>query len=419
MTKKCSTLFCVLFAVISIAMAQPATMTKGQVDNSTQVDTDLTCQGVRDSLEVLILTNPNCDPPEEYHFPNDSSLLCPLGWMCFKTNYFYPYWHTWECSLGQDDYSIYGPHNSNFFILLNTSCYIKVTVSDDDGNIIGTDSIYFNIKDFPLPDDFEMEIVEVNDELNAKFSFMPVPDPWFIKEWISQDSINISPYGAGWIYLGEEPLYPETYYEYTCHGYNYDESTAWNLLVYMVDTCMDEHYFVLPGMYLNTENSNDNHFLKFKTSLQSGNHDEYVYTIFTVDSNGIRYPFIVNGGQVILPSSTTSYQIPAVHEHPYYQCAVATITGDGSYKILSYSNKVTNPWIDTTDIGEYDESDFQIYPNPAKDRITVEGTGNLSITSALGQTILTQVIDGQTTIELPQGLYFARMGNVVRKIVVE
>lgn len=79
-----------------------------------------------------------------------------------------------------------------------------------------------------------------------------------------------------------------------------------------------------------------------KTSLQPED-DEYVYTIFTVDSNGIRYPFIVNGGQVILPSSTTNYQIPVAHEHPYYQCAVAKLTDSGEYKILSYSNKVDNP----------------------------------------------------------------------------
>lgn len=424
MTKKCSTLFCVLFAVISMAMAQPATMTKGQIDNSTQVDNDSICQETRDILDVEILTSPNHEFPAYYHFPNDSSLLCPLGRMYFVTNYYdtnyvAPYWHTWETSLKPDNYNyiVFGPYDCKFAGNLNTSCYIKVTVTDEYGNT-GSDSIYFNIKNLTLPEDYEMEILDVNGQLNAKLSFTPGYDLWFIQTWISPDSTNFVPYGDGWTKHGAGPLYPDDYYEYTFYNYDFNEYSTWIIAARLYDTCGTNHADILPGMYLCTKDENNGHYLNMKTSLQPED-DEYVYTIFTVDSNGIRYPFIVNGGQVILPSSTTSYQIPAAHEHPYYQCAVAKLTDSGNYKILSYSNKVTNPWIDTTDIGEYDQSDFQVYPNPAKDRITVEGIGNLSITNALGQTILTQVIDGQTTIELPQGLYFARMGNVVRKIVVE
>lgn len=428
MTKKCSTLFCVLFAVISIAMAQPATMTKGQVDNSTQVDNNSICRETRDSLyvEILATYDLNASIPEFYSFPNDSSLFCPLGWLHFVTNYYqntnHTNWHTWETSLKPDDYVIMSAHNYIFIGLLDSSCYIKVTVTDEYGNT-GSDSIYFNIKNWVIPpDNFEMEIVNANGNLNAKLSFTANNDVLFFQKWISQNNThhdpNYIPDDEGWYFIGGEQLYPGNYTEDIIYNYNYNENTVWNILTQMFDTCINAPYDVLPGMYLCTKDENNGHYLNMKTSLQPED-DEYVYTIFTVDSNGIRYPFIVNGGQVILPSSTTSYQIPAAHEHPYYQCAVAKLTDSGEYKILSYSNKVDNPWIDTTDIGEYDKSDFQVYPNPAKDRITVEGTGNLSITNALGQTILTQVIDGQTTIELPQGLYFARMGNVVRKIVVE
>lgn len=62
---------------------------------------------------------------------------------------------------------------------------------------------------------------------------------------------------------------------------------------------------------------------------------------------------------------------------------------------------------------------FTVYPNPALDVATVEGVGELVIINALGQTVLLRKIDGPTTIELPKGLYFALMGNVVRKVVVE
>ena len=49
----------------------------------------------------------------------------------------------------------------------------------------------------------------------------------------------------------------------------------------------------------------------------------------------------------------------------------------------------------------------------------VEGTGTMTVTNALGQTILTKEIDGKDKMELPQGLYFVKMGGETRKIVVE
>lgn len=62
---------------------------------------------------------------------------------------------------------------------------------------------------------------------------------------------------------------------------------------------------------------------------------------------------------------------------------------------------------------------FIIYPNPSRGGFTVEGTGSLIITNTLGQTVKEFDLNGQTTIELPRGMYFAKMGKVVRKIVVE
>lgn len=70
-------------------------------------------------------------------------------------------------------------------------------------------------------------------------------------------------------------------------------------------------------------------------------------------------------------------------------------------------------------IDENAEPLFKVYPNPSNGLITVEGTGVLTIINVLGQTIQALDLDGQKTIELPRGLYFAKMGNLVRKIVVE
>jgi hypothetical protein len=68
---------------------------------------------------------------------------------------------------------------------------------------------------------------------------------------------------------------------------------------------------------------------------------------------------------------------------------------------------------------ENHRSTFKIYPNPANGCIIIEGTGTMTVSNALGQIILTKEIKGKDKVELPQGLYFVKMGGKTRKIVVE
>lgn len=72
-----------------------------------------------------------------------------------------------------------------------------------------------------------------------------------------------------------------------------------------------------------------------------------------------------------------------------------------------------------TSIPEMAETMVQVYPNPAKGRFTVEGSGTMTVTNTVGQTILTQETDGKATVELPRGLYFVKLGSDTRKVVVE
>ena len=98
------------------------------------------------------------------------------------------------------------------------------------------------------------------------------------------------------------------------------------------------------------------------------------------------------------------------------QAVIAAVFSEGKgVEELSFSNLTT----DILGVGENDERAFNIYPNPATDRVTIEGTGMTIITNTLGQTILTREINGKETIELPQGLYFVKMNGVTQKIVVE
>ena len=98
---------------------------------------------------------------------------------------------------------------------------------------------------------------------------------------------------------------------------------------------------------------------------------------------------------------------------------VAAVFNDAKnrdYEELAFSNRSDSGIVG---IGEQNSETFGIYPNPAKDRFTIEGTGTMTVTNTLGQTVLTQEIDGKATIELPQGMYFVKLGGATRKVVVE
>lgn len=77
------------------------------------------------------------------------------------------------------------------------------------------------------------------------------------------------------------------------------------------------------------------------------------------------------------------------------------------------------PFLENDNVSESDITAFELWPNPAKSRFTVKGTGIMTITNAVGQTILTKEIDGEETIALPRGLYFVKTSNTSRKVIVE
>ena len=68
---------------------------------------------------------------------------------------------------------------------------------------------------------------------------------------------------------------------------------------------------------------------------------------------------------------------------------------------------------------ENHRSTFKVYPNPAKGFVIIEGTGTMTVTNALGQTIMTKEIKNKEKLELPQGLYFVTLCGETRKVVVE
>ncbi len=83
------------------------------------------------------------------------------------------------------------------------------------------------------------------------------------------------------------------------------------------------------------------------------------------------------------------------------------------------SRLLSNRSLDYVGIGEKENKFFNLYPNPTTSRVTIEGTGRLTITNTLGQTILTRDITDTETIDLPMGVWFVKLNETTRKVVVE
>lgn len=104
--------------------------------------------------------------------------------------------------------------------------------------------------------------------------------------------------------------------------------------------------------------------------------------------------------------------------------ALADLNGDGTLEMVvgnfGGGLELLNGSIPVSQgVEEAENAVFRVYPNPAKGRFTVEGSGHLTVSNVLGQTVMSKEIDGAETVELPRGLYFLKMGAAVRKMVVE
>ncbi len=83
------------------------------------------------------------------------------------------------------------------------------------------------------------------------------------------------------------------------------------------------------------------------------------------------------------------------------------------------SRLLSNRSLDYVGLGEKENKIFNLYPNPTTGRVTIEGTGRLTITNTLGQTVLTRDITDTETIDLPMGIWFVKLDGATRKLVVE
>ena len=120
----------------------------------------------------------------------------------------------------------------------------------------------------------------------------------------------------------------------------------------------------------------------------------------------------------------SEYGEPKSEDYMRTQAFVDCLNGGNREPIWALDVNHTNdgfPILTSIDltVPEITEASFNVYPNPAQGRFTVEGTGRMTVSNLLGQVVLVKEIEGQTTVALPRGMYFVRLNGVTQKIVVE
>ncbi len=410
MTMK-KTILLALLALFAVNLAS------AQIKHTTMLET------TRDTLFPEIVRD-NWSWYGHYQHPATDTICSAWGDVCTSEPYAQYQWEVDEqfLPIGGD---LTGPE---IYVDFNHPGYLKVTVWDTLGNS-GTDSIWFNIKDWTVPiDDFTMEIDSSN---HAVFSGTVTIEQTWIGIYRSLDTIN-------WNQVYSHPVSPG-HWSWRDEQVHFSPDSIWNYIPWYVDSCDNELYpEMVPGMVMGTQPApGGGWYLTMKSVMQSNKKalegrdgEEYVYALYTVDHDGVRHPFEVDGEQVVLPTSTQAYLLPGRHPDAYYQGGIGKLTAgkDGGMEVLSYSNKVENPLPDLDDVGDLsgggtNATGLKVWPNPNNGTFTVEGEGRLKVFNLIGQAVIDRDIDGKLTLTLPSGMYLVRLVNgtinETRKVVVE
>ena len=163
--------------------------------------------------------------------------------------------------------------------------------------------------------------------------------------------------------------------------------------------------------------------------------------VWTLDENNLNDGFPIFAKNILSVEVTVSPaecgEITGAGVYAFGSTATVTVTPNTDYQFsywskngevvsedLSYSFVVTEDCqlkaqLSGNGVNEVAAAGLKIYPNPTQGQFTVEGTGHMTVTNLLGQTIFTRDVEGQTMVELPKGIYFVNLDGITRKVVVE
>lgn len=384
--KKSFTLVFMLFSVFSIAMAQgPAMIVNGQVDNeSTQVDNVLRNPSGTIDIEIW-------DCNSWLPFPAEI-VYCSPYWTCLMAS-------TWE---NEDYHYLWSTGSTEWDTSVDYGLgetVVSVQVWDDNGNE-GFASVTIIVNDDGFHDPLHINCY-VDAENHPVFS-------WDINQ-ITEDFydmiLKIAPdttlvHGV----TAHIANFSEGHYVFEDSIVNEENIYANGFI--LRDTCANEsEEIVIQGSFLERQDN----VIKVRSLINevSSYQFELIGHQGDIFQGEVLETFETDQQEIIIPESYDDFRFFGI------RCSKKQ---PGMFSISSFSNSIENYYWSTN---EAEMELFSLYPNPAQGRFTVEGTGTVTISNVMGQTVLTRKIDGKETIALPRGMYFVKLGNETRKIVVE
>lgn len=73
-------------------------------------------------------------------------------------------------------------------------------------------------------------------------------------------------------------------------------------------------------------------------------------------------------------------------------------------------------------LAETENTTLEVYPNPASETLTIEAEGLVTIVDEMGRIVKTLFVDQKKSIDLQglsNGIYFVKVGNEVKKVLVK
>ncbi|NOT37744.1 MAG: T9SS type A sorting domain-containing protein [Saprospiraceae bacterium] len=155
------------------------------------------------------------------------------------------------------------------------------------------------------------------------------------------------------------------------------------------------------------------------------------YLIIWADENGKQVGYHANfklssSGEEVFLLDSTGKQVDYVKfgQQESDKGYARMPNGTGSFIIQNHTFNKNNNTTKTSN--PLSETEFDIYPNPARDIVFIESKSSnefqYQLVNQLGVTILSGRATGETTLDIrniPSGLYFIRINNGIKKLLVE